>query len=384
MTQTARHPHATERAVPRRTLSPVGQFVALAISLALAGEAAAQRVVDIPRQPGCRGCTIEVQRVAVLGEADGPGIIESEFTMGVADSRGRYFLYHAYAPEVKAYDANGRFIKRLGGTGRGPGEFNGVGVVRVTAGDTVHLFDGNNLTHSVFSPALQFVRSTALEIMPQIHAVPLGGDRVVLGVALRSPSRVGLPLHLVEGGRVVRSFGSVRGAYRPDIPYIDSRTIAPADQRSVWAAQPNRYVIEQWSTEGQKLRELRRSVGWFPPVLTNWLVSPSKPPPTLLQQVWQDRAGRLWVSIMVPDRNWRSQVRRGGPHGYTVADNTRYYDTIIEVIDPRRGVLLASRRFNEWVHFMGEDRIGAVVGEDDVPQYVVWRVQLASPTRRSQ
>jgi hypothetical protein len=220
--------------------------------------------------------------------------------------------------------------------------------------------------------------------MPQIHAVALGGDRAVLAVALRTPSRVGLPLHLVEDGKVVRSFGSLRGAYRPDIPYFDERTVAPAGPGSVWAAQPSRYVIEQWSTDGRKLRELRRSVGWFPPLLRSWSLSPSQPPPTLLHQVWQDRAGRLWVSIGVPDRRWRSQLRPGGPHGYRVADRTRFYDTIIEVIDPRRGVVLASRRFDERVHFMGEDRIGAVVEEGDVPRYVVWRVQLASPTRRSQ
>jgi hypothetical protein len=67
--------------------------------------------------------------------------------------------------------------------------------------------------------------------MPQVQAVALGGDRAVLAVSLRTPSRVGLPLHLVEGSRVVRSFGSVGGAFRPDIPYFDERAIAAADPR---------------------------------------------------------------------------------------------------------------------------------------------------------
>jgi hypothetical protein len=253
--------------------------------------------------------------------------------------------------------------------------------VRVSAGDTVHVFDANNLTHSVFSPSLQFVRSTRLESPPEAEAAALGAGRLVIATPLRTPARVGLPLHLVEGGRVVRSFGSESGTFRPDIPHFDRRAVAPAGPGRVWSAHKNRYQIELWSTAGRKLREYRRSVDWFPPYLATRAVSPDAPPATLLQQVWQDRDGRLWVSMLVADRNWRRAVRPGGPHGYTVADYDGYRDTVIEVIDPERGRVLASRRFPLGVEFIGEGKLGGVVaGQDDVPYYAVWRMQLVSPS----
>lgn len=356
---------------------------ALAIPIVLAILHPWRQVIEIPRETGCRGCSIAVRQVAVLGEEDGPGMIESESTTGVADSRGRIFLYAAYSPPVKAYDAGGRYVATLGAEGQGPGEFRGVGAVRVSAGDTVHVFDGDNLRTSVFSPALRLARTTRLEIPPQTEAAALGGDRVVLGVPLRSPSRAGLPLHLLDGGRVVRSFGSTSGAFRPDIPYFDERAIAPAGPGRVWVVHKNRYQVELWSTDGRKLRELRRSVAWFPPHVAERPVSPDRPPPTTIQQVAVDGAGRLWIKILVPDRDWRRAVRAGGPHGYTVRDRAGYYDTLIEVIDPRRGRVLASRRFPELVQLLGHDRIGAVVtGADDIPRFVVWRAQLVSPPSR--
>ena len=366
----------------RRTMAAIRPLLVLAASLAVA-PAAAQEVVEIPRQLGCRGCAIEVERIAVLGEEDGPGIIESDATEAAVDSRGRYFLFHAYAPYVKVFDARGRYVKTLGAEGQGPGEFRGVGIVRVSAGDTIHVFDSDNSTHSIFSPSLSFLRSHRLDFLPQLEAVALDANRAVVAVPIRTPARVGFPLHLVDRGRIVRSFGSERGAFRPDIPYFDDRTIAPAGPGRIWSAHRNRYHIELWSTDGRKLRELRRSVDWFRPHASSGFASPSTPPAPLLQQVWQDRAGRLWVRTVVADPNWRRAVQRGGPHGYTVQDYDGYRDTVIEVIDPQRGRVLASRRFPMMVDLLGEDRLGTVMtGPDDVPRYVVWRLRLSTPSPR--
>lgn len=338
-----------------------------------------QPVIEIPAASACRACTIAVQRVAMLGREEGPGTIDGEDTHAAVDSRGRYFLWQQYAPTVKVFDARGRFMRTLGRAGRGPGEFRGVGAIRIGAGDSIHVFDANNLTRSIFSPSLAFVRSTRLEIPSEIVWLAMvDGGSFVIAAPIRTPARVGYPLHLVNGaGRIVRSFGSTSGAFRPDIPYFDNRTIAHGAPGQVWAAHLNQYRIELWSTEGRKLRELRRTVPWFPAYLANRAPSRSVPPPTLLGQVRQDRAGRLWVRIRVPDANWRRAVRPGGPHGVTVSDHDRYVDTIIEVIDPRRGRLLASRRFDAAVDFVGDDLLGAVVtGPDEVPYYHLWRARF--------
>src|SRR5688572_9128209 len=112
----------------------------LALGLALAPISAdGQQVINIPAQPSCRGCTIDIRRVALLGQADGPGIIESEVTRAAVDGRGRFFLFQQYSPRVKVFSAEGRYLTTLGREGRGPGEFRGVSAIVVAAGDTVHL-----------------------------------------------------------------------------------------------------------------------------------------------------------------------------------------------------------------------------------------------------
>lgn len=342
--------------------------------------AAAQAVTDIPNASGCRGCRITVTRIATLGAFDGPGIIESENTGAVVDGRGRYFLFQPYRPWVKVFDARGRYVTTMGREGAGPGEFRGVGMVRIGRGDTIHVFDAELARHSVFAPDLRFVRAHPTELMPQVDGIVLADGRVVIPQLVTTPERVGLPLHLIRDGRVERSFGSESGAFRPDLPELLARSAAPAQDGGIWSAHRYRYRIELWTAAGRKTRELRREVAWFPPHTGNWRPSTTTPPPTLLREVWQDAEGLLWARILVADRDWRRAVSTGGPHGSTITSNDAYRDTLLEVIDPVRGRVLASARLpNTFLH-LGRNRVGAVVtNADGVPFFAVWQLDLVTP-----
>ena len=117
------------------------------------------------------------------------------------------------------------------------------------------------------------------------------------------------------------------------------------------------YVIELWDADGNTLTILERRVPWFTP-LTGPEPAPqfeSDPPfhPYMLD-LSEDEGGRIWVLVRVPDANWRSGIRRGdtpdGPGGLIMVDPDKVYGTIIEVINPTDGIVLASQRLDNNLH----------------------------------
>jgi hypothetical protein len=63
--------------------------------------------------------------------------------------------------ELRFYDARGRPVRRAGGTGRGPGEFQHIGWMNVLQGDSLAVWDPLLRRLSVFTPDDRYVRSFA-------------------------------------------------------------------------------------------------------------------------------------------------------------------------------------------------------------------------------
>lgn len=355
---------------------------------ASAGPIAAQSTIEITGPSACRNCSITVEHVIDLGDDDGEGIIESDVATAARDSRGRYFVVESYGVRVKVFDSTGAFLTTLGRRGQGPGEFRGIGRLDVLPGDTLLVFDQSNSTVSRFLPDLTFIESIRLEIPPYVDVVSLDEGRMVLASPVRTPDRIGLPLHLLDrDGTVVRSFGSVHGEFRPDIPFADERLIGPGTKTAVWSAYRNQYVIELWDVSARPLREVRRNVEWFPSMFRphrtamHRRTTPEMPEPRL-QAIRQDAAGHLWVLILVPDENWRQSVAQheGDLHA-RVSDLNAYFDSVIEVLDPMMGRVIQSRTFDEaFLGFVGPGLLGGVTfTAAGSPRFSVWRVALTNP-----
>lgn len=91
-------------------------------------------------------------------------------------------------------------------------------------------------------------------------------------------------------------------------------------------------------------------------------------------------ATRLWILITVADRKWRRNLRparRGvGATRYEPSHPDGIFDTVIEVVDLKRGRLLASQRTSQFLWaFLGD---GLVVrdgtGPGGVPRFSIWRL----------
>ncbi len=75
---------------------------------------------------------------------------------------GSILVANAGTSELRLYDANGAFMRRIGRRGAGPGEFGALGWVGLTRGDTVLTFDYDGRRLSRFTPDGPFASSLVL------------------------------------------------------------------------------------------------------------------------------------------------------------------------------------------------------------------------------
>ena len=364
--------------------TPVAAIV-LVLGLLTHVGAAGQEILHVSDDRSCQECGIRATHLVRLGDRDLPGAIESDVAIAARDGRGRFYVTEAYGTRIKVFDPAGRFLRTIGRKGAGPGEFQDIGTIKVVGGDSLFVFDNGNLRYTVLDSAYAVAAESPLQIPPYIEAAVFEGGGIVLASPVRTPERVGLPLHyLGRDGRVKRSFGSDRPNYRSDIPYIDARGISKAPEGRVWSAYRNQYVIELWDTAGQHLLDVRRAVDWFPSGLRRVDVDPhdraQHPPDPHITSI-REEDGILWVAVLIADPEWREALQDDdGFHGASIADVTRYRDTIVEAVDLATGRLLGSARVDQpLTGFIGDGLATATILDDiGIPYVHVWHFSLTS------
>lgn len=359
--------------------------IALALSLSLGIVAplpgqGSTRVV--PSTPACPACRIVLDPVATLGAAGDPPL--SRLTWVTVDSRGRFFAAPTYnRGEIAMYDAGGRFVRRFGRPGRGPGEFSGpIHMLRAGPGDSIHVFEGPR--HTVLAPALASFGSVRLLPVQPDGLAFLGDGRMVAHRMVMGRGGVGQPLHVIDpAGRIARSFAGTE-KWDPAKLYQGMRNIAPAAGNRVWSAHVGSYRVELWGPDGSNPLTVVRNASWFRPwghEVGRFAEARERP---RVVGVAEDRQGRLWVSILVRDPKRRpASGTREVP--ITEIDSNAEFDTILEVLDPRSGRLLAHRRFEQSIpEFIGDGTMVINRREDADGNIVVdvWRTRLSTSTTR--
>ncbi len=348
----------------------------------------AGQTVSLQEDPDCAGCVIRAELKAVLG-GSGTDYVGPSMMID-SNSKGQFILAHDQAAdEIRVFDSRGRFVRIVGREGHGPGEYEGIRAICVLPGDTVLVFDGKNAAETTLGPGFDLIESRRFPL-PAISpggVVAFSSNEIVANASVSTPERVGLPLHLVEAGKgIVRSFGSDDGAYRADVDGSGTRRISRGSNGTVWSMRINEYVLEQWSTDGRKVRALRREVDWF----RTWYRYPSvvdgqHPMPPMTRAVHEDSAGLVWVAVELPGGNWAKQ----GLDAETadgrrfIPDPVKAWDTMVEVIDPIRGFVLGSVRHPGRVLFITShgDMVINAERDDGTPTLEIWSFSLARNMR---
>ena len=326
------------------------------------------------------GCGLTLIPVVEFGEDTGPGMIEG-YVNGRVDSSGRMYLFSPGADHVLVFDTDGSFLRRVGRGGEGPGELLNPRSFAVLDDGVFAVLDGGRgviLTFDWTGRLLGEVRtSNWIPTGTGIWTVPLGGARAVYQANFRGGDRAGYPLHLInlESGAIDASFGSRMGVV--DVDRERRLNVVPArgPGESIWMARQRAYQIELWEPNNRLVLAMRRDVDWFPEALVD-LDNPHdgrrRAPESVVASIEADDA-RLWVLIGRADDRWAEAADD---------DDLMTYDTVVEVIDWRRGRVVASRRFDEpyYSSWIGPGLLGElVITSDGSVRYRMLRVALEGP-----
>lgn len=349
-----------------------------------------QRVLRVTDQVSCPQCRIELdRRVVIQAPAEGLPGFPADFAM---DAHGRIYLGFGNPPELMRFSQTGVFQQKWTRSGEGPGEARMIRYVQVIEGDSVLVYDATLQRASLFSPAGEFARAFRSP-SGMSRPIQVGDGRFVINELIGEPQRVGLPFHeFLRTGLIGRSFGSREANVRPTESFRLKRVAAPSRAYPgdhFWAADAyGRYVIElrRVGVDAPVLT-IERPVSWFPAPAETGFERPSidRPPLSRIWGLWEDGDGLLWVLVRVADRRWRSAVAadagrgepgapsRGSP-GIRITNPGHYTDFRFEVIDPRRGRLVASLQVDE--AFSIGSTPGVLIGyaqatDQDDPQWAV-------------
>jgi hypothetical protein len=288
---------------------------------------------------------IVTKRVVVLPDSFG-----KTWALMAVDSKRRYIQPSWEDGRIRVFDSTGRLVASVGGRGRGPGEFPSIFIAAVGENDSIYVLDVMKRRTVLAPGSYKYVRTEPALWIPQLP-VYLGEGKFLLG--LNQPMKLddgqmyqnGLGLLPRDGVRKLRRFGfPAKTIDQLGMNYIVSTRARPCRSKDgmIWSPYSAHYDIEKWTQSGKLATTLHAKRGWFREVV-------HKPDPqNRIVSCSVDGSGLLWLLILIP---------RAGIDGDTLVDGRgimrrtemdALYRTRIEVIDPRRGAIVASQLF-DWV-----------------------------------
>ena len=338
--------------------------------------------VRIPDDPTCGACRITVTTVTTLGDTDGPGALAG-VPIGVrVDGRRRFWLLGgAITPGgPPVYDPDGRFLRVAGRRGKGPGEFETVTDVVPLPGDSVLVIDSDRRA-TIFAPDLSAARHLTLGATIY-YAVVINWPRSVIGFNHYGPGNRGGPV--LHDMAFDSSPPSVTKSFGPDWKIPDFKAMAAASRilapsaTGFWTVGQEHYRVEHWTRDGVSDAMLERIPAW-PPRTSEGLGLPDQAPPNGVQGIAEDRNGRVWVFTRVAAPTWREGWPKGtGDMRISAFSQEKMFRTVVEVLDPKAGRVIARRQLDEWIiAALPEGRaVVYAVDADDIPRLRVVRLAV--------
>ena len=320
---------------------------------------------------------VSVSRTGVSILPDSEGKSSDPAPPIVRATDGRFYTAAQSEPgRVLVWNADGTFARMVGRRGDGPGEFSGqyLGLFAGPGGD---LYVRSIGRWTVYGPdgVLRWIRPST--VAGDQNRVAILQD----GAIVSSRPGNGFAFHVVRAATDrVQSFEPL--AVTPDAsPLLSGRTIAAAGGTDFWAlpivGRGAGYKIELRDTTGQVRRTIRREVAWFPPGSD----APGPPssdsrarnagawsggrPPNSLDAIALDDRGLLFVYASVVLPTWRLRLQQSstvrdeaGNPTWEVRDDSEFFETHLEIIDTRRGVVLASAVIPDAYRQFSNSRLG--------------------------
>lgn len=227
---------------------------------------------------GSDGLRMSTEPVLSIGALDSEG--PDQLYRVVASRRfddGRIAIVNSGTADVRFFDAAGRHLSTLGGSGEGPGEFRSPWAVYPHAGDSLMVLDLYRAV-SVFDSRGMYVRQFVPGgIGGELQGSPIGqfadGTLLLMQYQRQEPGRTGLGRSMVKlvevglDGSVANTFGDFEDQevmYGGGGEYIFGAWAheAAADS-TMWYGPGDRFEIREVARDGSTLRLVRLDI---PPV----------------------------------------------------------------------------------------------------------------------
>jgi len=99
------------------------------------------------------GAEVRLTPVWSIGQVDGPDEIAfGRVSEATVDRTGRLYVYDINDAQVRQYDVNGKFVRKIGQKGKGPGEYEWVFAMDIADDSLLATFDLNSARFTFFSP----------------------------------------------------------------------------------------------------------------------------------------------------------------------------------------------------------------------------------------
>jgi hypothetical protein len=307
------------------------------------------RALEIAEDVACAPCRIVVRGIGPVGGKQ-PLTFDPEFnaiTAVAVDARGRLMVGPTH-DGFAVFDIRAQRTRNVAMDG--PSRHGGIAHIRATVGDSLLVVDIDNWLVSVLSPRYEYVRSLRMPGFSE-DFLPLPDGSMLSNIVSRDVDLAGVPLfRTTSAGTLAEAFGADSFVFTQAHTNVVRRRLGTAMAGFFWAAHRDRYEIELWSSSVQHIRTIRRRVSWFPPgTRDQLLVADEGRPGTRIESVEQDSVGRLFVVISTAVAGWQPTFWQGQdrPSERPVPPHATlhpFFDTILEVIDPAAGTVLASER----------------------------------------
>lgn len=350
-------------------------LIAIVVCAGVPQPSHAQSLLAIADEAG--ECAVQLREVLRLGTPGAPGTIGSRpeitrtaaghYVVASVENRGQLLLF----------DSDGAFVDALGRNGDGPGEYRVPGRVRPGSDGSLRILDlvNRRITHVSADGGL--LETTDVRSLHGLDFVTLGaGERHAVSGFGQIEDALSTTAHVIDNDGVRRtSLGAVPVASW--VVNFFRAPIAVDGQGRVWTTRAGGYGFEAWDPEGGS-EPVTRLVGdpqWFDPGPPQPGAPVSAPAPSIVIGLRVDR-GLLWAGTWIADEN-RDANAAAAP---SPLDLDRLLDTIVDVIDPASGALIARTRRDEALRGTGDDQLLFGVREEaGIARAVIFEPTLAGP-----
>lgn len=330
----------------------------------------------------CSPCGVTLERVATLGDNDGPGALSFGAVLAM-DARGRFLLAHRAAQsQITVFTSEGKYSQTVGRQGAGPGEYQNIWSI-APSDRGVLVYDAKLARRTVLDLDLKVVASYPAAERAATMLFRNDGSAIVAAI-VPTTDAIGYTLHKIDArGARVKSFAGPNLPYREDMRELFIRSLsAGLDAGRYWVANRREYVFSHCAFETDACHVFLRPAAWFeaprPSALTTWDMG-RQPPFPLLASVSQDDPRYVWTVSIVPDDRWKSALKPINATEYSVTNFNQYYDSIVERIDLVTNRVVVSKRFDQRIYPFIAPGIASYYREDDagIPRIEIVRFRMA-------